>query len=835
MDDYIEWGYLRTYLATAGEIPALSNPFYKRLITVINDAASGVADVMAVYRDVLKSSPQGQFELPVDLKGGQLNHLNFEGVNFQEFGLVYNSFLKTLSIDIQKSKLGLEQVDRVYSLEQKRIIPDTPLDIALANKLSPNKPENEVIGNYRGRGQQAAIRTALQSKPGSTLLVNLPTGTGKTLVAYALCLFSSPEKLTLVITPTIALAIEQADRAKAMLIEAGESVHSNYFFGGDQTPQQRQDIKDRIRSGQQRILFTSPESARGALLPSLFDAVKEQKLASIVIDEAHIVDQWGDEFRPDFQIFAAVTHALIKESQCSIKCLLLSATFTDENISTLKTLFSFDHHDFIEVHSSFLRPEIQYQVRQVSTPNEFDQELEQALIELPRPLIIYALEREKVKAAMSLIKSLGYQRVECFTGDTGTDQRATLINRWNSNDIDIMVATSAFGVGMDKDDVKSILHIQMPENLDRFYQEVGRSGRDGRASQSLVIFNRSDLSTAESINKSTLIGNEKGLKRWRSLFDHRLKTHTVSVINITNMHQEIDRESKSNESWNWRTLLLMQRSGMIEIEFGRPINPVQWHPDQSVDEFNTQEKSFYEEYYQHIKITPLVNDHTDKACWDRLITPQRIDEHQRREIGYQRLKTWLLNPEKVSLCATLLEQYTVAGITPQSACGGCPCCRNQGKLYGNSPTLDYDPIIIKKDPRQVAPPQFIYYPIDAKTTLRKLISRWGEWIRSLIERGRISTIYSSPEMAKRLSLNLPIGMQKFWANSLLPQEGSLVLSGPSLIIVPPGNNKLPNIEDNDHFFILLAPENIEAAHYKRLWWQEYESAVSLNHFLSFTG
>jgi ATP-dependent DNA helicase RecQ len=830
-DNFAEWMLLENNLFSGVSIASLRNPFFKRLITVLSDESSGIGDILTAYRDALKASPKELAILPFDLDMARLDDLAFNEQYFTKSGLLYNSFHKTLCIDPQDSKLGLDQIDKVYRLEERRHIPEIPLDITLAKKLSPDKPEDEGIGHYRGLGQQASIRTALQSKPGSTVLVNLPTGTGKTMVAHSLCLFSPSDKLTLVITPTIALAIEQADRAKVMLEEAGEAIQNCYFFGGDQTPQQRQDIKERIRTGQQRILFTSPESARGALLPSLFDAARDQKLANIIVDEAHIVDQWGDDFRPDFQIFAAVTHALIKESKQTIKCLLLSATFTDANISTLKNLFTFDENDFIEVHSSFLRPEPQYQVKQVSEDDDFNKKLEQALIELPRPLIVYTLEREKAKQAMLFIKSLGYNRTKCFTGDTSTDQRSKLIKQWNGDEIDIMVATSAFGVGMDKNDVRSILHIQPPENIDRFYQEVGRSGRDGRASQSLVMFQYADLIKAEKINESTLISIELGLKRWNSLFGHRSSSNDSSVVNIANMHDGIDRRSKANESWNWRTLLLMQRSGLINIEFKCPVNPPQWNDNSIAIKFTEQENEFYEQYYQQIQITLLVDNHREESCWQELVEPQRSLEKQRRKSGYIGLKNWLLNPNKISLCSSLFQQYTISGVAPQTTCGGCPFCRQRGNIDGNFPTLNYPPVVIKPSVVEKAPKP-IYYFTDNKTTVRKLINSWVNWIHALIEKKTISTIYSSPAITNRLSSSLPSGMQTFWANSITRQGETIVVTEPSLIIVPPEQSWIPVIHSDDVFYILLAPNHVTSSHFGRLWWQEYYDAMSLDHFLS---
>ena len=829
LERHSEWTLLETYLIGSGVAPELKNQFFRRLVIILDDKKAGVGDILTAYRDALRASPKSYQSLPFK-RDESCSDVEVSQKHFSGFGLVYNELLKKLRLNDSETSLGLEQIEKVYQLQERRHIPELPFDICLSNRLTPQGDANDDMKYYRGEGQQVAIRTALQSKPGSTIVVNLPTGTGKTLVAHSLCLFSDSDRLTLVITPTTALAIEQAERAQEMLRAAGEPSNSHYFFGGSQTPQQRQDIKDRIRAGQQRILFTSPESARGALLPSLFDAAMDQKLANIILDEAHIVDQWGADFRPDFQIFAAVTHALIKASESTIRCCLLSATFTDANLATLRKLFTFEGHDFIEVHSSFLRPEPQYNVFQHNEGSAFEGLLENALIELPRPLIIYTLTRAKAHLVFSKMRSSGYHRVGLFTGDTSTGERTSLIAQWNADELDIMVATSAFGVGMDKADVRSILHVQPPENIDRFYQEVGRSGRDGKASQSLVIFQPSDFDTAQKLNNDTLITEELGLTRWNSLFDHRQDSGDNNVVNITNMHGGILKNSGQNESWNWRTLLLMQRSGLIEIEFKRPEHAPQWTEEQNGKKYSVQEDNFYKKYYQTISIAPLVDNHREKTCWSKLVGPQRIKEMQRKKQGFDALKQWLLGPSDVSLCRTLSEQYTIDGISPQKTCGGCPNCRELGNFNGNFPTLNSPPMV-KRPIRNSSEPQYIYYPTDQNPTVRRLVRGWSSWIQSLIEKEDVLSVYSTEAILVRLSESFPRGVRRFWSDNVLPNKGTITLSEPSLILIPPGYSQLPAIDSDETFYILMAPQLLPSSHFGRRWWEDYYGSQSLDHFL----
>ena len=827
-----EWGTLVGYLSTGNLSKPLNNQYFDRLVIILRDQSAGACDVLAAYRDALRASPEekASLSLKYDPTTPQTEITNKELAS--KAGLDYSVIDRKFRLKPLGSEFNLEDIHKVYQLESRRCIPKLPMDIVLANKFRSSNETADNPTHYRGKGQQAAIRTALQSKPGSTIVVNLPTGAGKTLVAHSLCLFSPIEKLTLVITPTIALAIEQAERAKEFLHEAGEETHNGYFFGGNLTPQQRQDIKDRVRSGQQRILFTSPESARGSLLPCLFDAAQGQILANIVVDEAHIVDQWGDEFRPDFQIFAAVTHSLIKESKQTVKCLLLSATFTDANLEILRNLFTSEGQDFVEVHSSFLRPEPQYQVKQIHPGEDYFSVIEQALLELPRPLVIYTLEKKKAKEILSFARKLGFSRIESFTGGTSTENRAQIISRWNADEIDIMVATSAFGVGMDKENVRSILHVQPPENIDRFYQDVGRSGRDGNASQSLVVFQTSDLDKAEEINKSTLITVELGLVRWRSLFDHRTHNSIDSIINLTNMHAGIEKNSKANESWNWRTLLLMQRAGLIRIEFVKPEKSPEWNNTLEVVDYSQKEGEFYKQYYQHIKIALLVDNLQHEKTWITSVDPQRKKELNNRQSGFTSMRKWLLNAPDISLCELLYKQYTVRGIAPQRVCGGCPNCRKEGRENYFFPTLNFEPSM-KRPLQEEGEPCFLYYSAGQEDNVRGLLRGWAIWIQSLIEKKGVSNICTTSELAERLSKTLPRGMNTFWTNSVLNLGEPIIISEPTLIIIPPRLfTHLPIINSYDVPYILLAPKSISSKHYGRLWWEDYDSANSIDHHIS---
>ena len=135
----------------------------------------------------------------------------------------------------------------------------------------------------------------------------------------------------------------------------------------------------------------------------------------------------------------------------------------------------------------YLRPEPRYAMKHFGTHGERKKKVLEAVFKAPRPFILYVTRPEEADDWTHFLKANGLGRIAAFTGETPTNQRRLLMAAWSNNNLDGMVATSAFGLGVDKNDVRCVIHATLPESLDRFYQEVGRSGRDGLASASLLL------------------------------------------------------------------------------------------------------------------------------------------------------------------------------------------------------------------------------------------------------------------------------------------------------------------------------------------------------------
>jgi ATP-dependent DNA helicase RecQ len=182
------------------------------------------------------------------------------------------------------------------------------------------------------------------------------------------------------------------------------------------------------------------------------------------------------------------------------------------------------------------------------------------------------------------------------------------------------------------------------------------------------------------------------------------------------------------------------------------------------------------------------------------------------------------------LCDLLYTQYTIRGITPQKVCGGCPNCRKDARINGYFPTLNFTPSVLRPLSKREEP-CFLFYSLE-DSNIRELLRSWSNWIQSLIEKNRVVNICTTIEIAKRLSKTLPRGMNTFWSYDVLHTRKQVDISVPTLIIIPPGLDYLPAINSDDIPYLLLAPKSIPSPHFKRLWWQDYHSASSVDHYMS---
>jgi ATP-dependent DNA helicase RecQ len=470
------------------------------------------------------------------------------------------------------------------------------------------------------------------------------------------------------------------------------------YRSGDENRQ----IIDGIRNGTQQLCFASPEATCGRLQPALMQAARSGLLRTIVVDEAHLVETWGVNFRSEFQLLAGVRRSLLSVAGgAAPRTLLLSATVTAETIATLKALFASDNADppaFAVYAAARLRPEIEYWVAPLSDEAERERRVLEALLHLPRPAILYVTQRQHADQWFTRLRQRGFRRIALLTGETRNDVRQAIVERWCQGKLDVVVGTSAFGLGIDNPHVRTVVHACVPESLERLYQEVGRGGRDGGACISLVIPTYEDVKTARSLNHPKLITVNVGFERWKAMFDHPehrydagSNIHTVRLDTPPGMDaQRIDMISEQSTEWNSRTLILMASAGMLRL-LGAEESSSAPQRDSDIESELTILRA-----HPTQRLQILEPRHRDPSMWDEIIEPRRTalatsaKANLRRMVGHLRASTCVakLIAPLYEVNALTAENESQITISVALACGGCPHCRRAGRAPYSEPAVE---------------------------------------------------------------------------------------------------------------------------------------------------
>ena len=585
--DWIQIGHAPTEEEASGLIEASS----RRLARAWRDRSTPVADFGPLIRQVLRQATERQSGNPQFLfvpLDKTLETMWPEPGQWATWGVQAKSVGGSL-------RLSAEVWHPTWLEGAKEVSPERAAfrgDVRRMQEQVAGDPFLAGLGRetYLSAGQKEGVRAILSAPPGATLVVNLPTGSGKSLCAHILSCVpfgdaTTENGVTIIVVPTTALAQDQ----ERTLRKALNSTEDFAYYGGpdEATSERNRNLWKRLHNGSQKVLFTSPESLMLGLRPALYEAARRGYLRALVIDEAHIVEQWGDEFRSAFQEIAGLRRALLRESpDPKFRTLLLSATLTASSFGTLQTLFG-EPGPCRMVSAVQLRPEPEWWIARCDSTTQQQERVLESLHYLPRPLIVYTTQVSAAQAWEKHLKQQGHKRLRVMTGKTPNRERDRIIGLWADGALDIVVATSAFGLGIDQGEVRAVVHACVPESLDRLYQEVGRGGRDGRASMSLMIYThrqewfdrQDDYHVARRMNNRSIITVNKGFPRWQRMFDHKKRLNTpphpryeMPIDIAPGVDQRtIGMISEANEDWNARTLTLMARSGLIELDDEPPV------------------------------------------------------------------------------------------------------------------------------------------------------------------------------------------------------------------------------------------------------------------------
>lgn len=566
-------------------------------------------------------------------------------------------------------------VDAAMQEQPRRQLQSVPAD--------PRVTEFTAHTEYASRGQCAAVRAAFLMPAGSTVIVNLPTGAGKTLAFQLPALtWASEAGLTLVVVPTVALARDQEERFRAFLAEhqqgrAWSGMPLAYHGGLD--AESKRAIRAAIRNGTVPIVFASAEAVTGALRGPLFEAARQGRLRIFAIDEAHIVSQWGQQFRPEFQSIVGLRDTLLAACppEARFRTLLLTATLTAESYETLRDLFG--QGGFQVVSAAALRPEPGFLLHTANSETERCDRVIDAIRHLPRPLILYTTLREHAEYLYEQLRVAGFARLSLVRGgDLADASGERVLHDWRSRALDVIVATSAFGLGVDQSEVRSVVHACLPETIDRYYQEVGRVGRDGNAAVALLISTPDDVRTAEALAQEKLISVDRAFERWDAMWVRRRSgTDEDYLLSLDDRPADIPDTGVRNASWNLRTLVLMARAGLITFAAHQP--PVL---DRAADEndsaFEERQREENERYAREVAIRVRDPRHSDRAHWNDVVARTRAELRAADEEASRLVRT-LRNLQR-PLNEIFADVYSLSDpiVRPVRLAGSCPVTRRNG-------------------------------------------------------------------------------------------------------------------------------------------------------------
>ena len=358
----------------------------------------------------------------------------------------------------------------------------------MINKTLLNSQLQKYFGFDRFKGQQEDVITSILE--GHDTFVLMPTGGGKSLCYQLPALLQ--EGTAIVVSPLIALMKNQVDAMRSFSLEDGVA----HFLNSSLSKAAIQKVKDDIGRGQTKLLYVAPESL--TKLENI-DFLKALKISFYAIDEAHCISEWGHDFRPEYRRIRPIINEI-----GDAPVMALTATATPKVQHDIQKNLGMQNAQMFR--SSFNRPNLYYEIRPKVKAK--DQIIRMIKGNPGKSGIIYCLSRKKVEEVAELLQVNGIKALAYHAGmDSST--RSANQDKFLMEEVDVIVATIAFGMGIDKPDVRFVIHYDIPKSLEGYYQETGRAGRDGGEGKCYTFYNYKDIQKLEKFMQGKPVAEQE--------------------------------------------------------------------------------------------------------------------------------------------------------------------------------------------------------------------------------------------------------------------------------------------------------------------------------------
>lgn len=362
-------------------------------------------------------------------------------------------------------------------------------------------------------GQEAVIRALLS---GRSALAIFPTGGGKSLCYQLPALLM--DGVTLVISPLIALMKDQVESLLSRGIRAAR-------LDSTLSPAEVTATFEAMRQGELKLLFIAPERL---MSESFMLRLERTRIAMLAIDEAHCISEWGHNFRPEYLRLAAVARRLSLQP-----VLALTATATPGVAADIRAAFGIAEEDHIQ--TPFHRPNLALHITPVEANRRLPLLTQQLQTSSALPAIVYVTLQETAERVATYLGKAGINAASYHAGLTD-ERRSEVQERFMAGRIDVMVATIAFGMGIDKADIRAVYHYNLPKTLENYQQEIGRAGRDGAPSHCEMLACADDLTVLENF----IFGDTPTPQALRQLLDHLLRQGSEFQISHYDLSRTVD-------------------------------------------------------------------------------------------------------------------------------------------------------------------------------------------------------------------------------------------------------------------------------------------------------